>query len=160
MRRILFHHAAQAGDLHVDRTLHRGIFTAARQVHQLIAGERLTRMADQRLQYRKLAAGERHWFIFTEHFAGAEVEFELTKSDNSFFLRRRARQLISLATQHSADTRQQLTRVKRFWNVVVGTNLQAHDTVNLFPFRRHHNDRHRVTLAAQTAANRQAIFAG
>ena len=116
-------------------------------------------MAHQRFQYREFTAGQRHRLIFAEHLAGAEVQLELTKGDNRFFLRRRAWQFVSLTAQYGADTGQQLARVERFWDVVVGADFQAHDTVNFFPFRRDHNDRHRVALAAQAAANGQAIFA-
>ena len=159
MRRIFFHHAAQTGDLHVDRAFHCGVFATARQVHQLVAGERLTRVANQRFKHRELAAGERHWLVFTEHFARAEVQLELAEGNNGFFLRRCARQLVRLTAQHGANARQQFTRVKRFWNVVVGADFEAHDTVNFFALRRYHNDRHRVALAAQTAADREPVFA-
>ena len=159
MRRIFFHHTAQTRDLHVDRTLHRGVFTTTRQIHQLVTGERLTRVADQRFQHRELTAGERHWLIFTEHFTGAEVQLELTECNDGLFLRRRARQFVRLTTQHGANTRQQFTRVKRLWNVVISANLKADNTVNFFTLRRHHDDRHRVALAAQTATNREPVFA-
>lgn len=86
MRWIFFHHAAQTRNLHVDGAFHCGIFTATGKVHQLIAGERLTRMADQCLQYRKLTAGERHRLVFAEHFARTEVKFELTESNYRLFL--------------------------------------------------------------------------
>lgn len=115
-------------------------------------------MTHQRLQDRKFAAGQRHRLVFTEHLAGAQVQFEFTKGDNRLFLRWRARQFIRLTTQHRPNTGQQFTRVKRLRNVVVSPDFQANDPVNLFTFRRHHNDRHRVALTAQTTANRETIF--
>ncbi len=63
------------------------------------------------------------------------------------------------SAQHRADTSQQLTRVERFRNVVVGADFQPHDAIDLFAFRGDHNDRHRVALATQTAADGQAVFA-
>jgi len=74
-------------------------------------------------------------------------------------LRRRARQFVSLTTQHGADTGQQFTRVKWLRNIVVGADFQTNNTVNFFAFGGNHNDWHRVTLAAQAAANGQAVFA-
>ena len=158
MRRIFFHHATQTGNLDVDRTFHRRIFTTTGQVHQLVAGQRLTRMANQCFQHCKLTAGERHRLIFTEHFTRTEVQFELTKRNDRFFLRRRARQFIRLTAQDCANTCQQFTRVKRFRDVIVSADFQSNDTVHFFALRRNHNDRHRVALAAQATANRQAIF--
>ena len=135
------------------------LYSRPRAVHQLIARQRFTRVANQRLQDRELAAGQRHRFVFAEHLAGAEVQFEFAERDHRLFLRRRARQFVSPAAQHRTDASQQLTRVERLRNVVVGADFQPHDAIDLFAFGGDHNDRHRVALAAQAAADGQPIFA-
>ncbi|CCJ94451.1 Transcription accessory protein (S1 RNA-binding domain) [Cronobacter malonaticus 681] len=40
----------------------------------------------------------------------------------------------------------------------VREDFQPHDTIDLFAFRGDHDDRHRVALAAQTAADRKPVF--
>lgn len=85
--------------------------SAARQIHLFITGERLSRMADQGCKPRELIAGQRHRLLFKEHLTDTEIKLELAKGDDSLFLRRRRRQLVSLPSQYRADTRQQFTGV-------------------------------------------------
>ena len=57
--------------------------------------------------------------------------------------------------QHRVDARDQLARVERFGQVVVGAHLQADDAVDVLALRREHDDRDRRRLR-RAAAGRSA----
>ena len=61
--------------------------------------------------------------------------------------------------QHDLDARQQLARVERLGQVVVGAHLQADDAVGLVAARGQHDHRD-FRLRAQLAAQRQPVVAG
>src|SRR5689334_14181298 len=55
VRRIVLDDLAQPRDLHVDRAVEHLVLAAARELHQLVARERLARVLDQHLEHRELA---------------------------------------------------------------------------------------------------------
>ena len=58
------------------------------------------------------------------------------------------------------NTGEQLARVERFAQVVVGADFQSHDAVHVFALGREHDDGRAVAVGAQAAADGQAILAG
>jgi transposase-like protein len=63
------------------------------------------------------------------------------------------------AAQHAADARQQLARLERLGQVVVGAHLEAEDAVQRLVAGGQHDDR-QGRLRAQLAAQGQAVVAG
>ncbi len=85
------------------------------------------------LQYRKLTAGERHRLIFAEHLRVPRLSLNLPKAITASSCDARpAVRWPDDAAPHECGPA--ITRVKRFWNVVVSANLQANDTSTSSPF--------------------------
>ncbi len=61
------------------------------------------------------------------------------------------------ASQHVAHAREQLARVERLREVIVGADLEADDAVHLVALAGQHNDRH-LTGGTQLAADGEAVF--
>lgn len=66
---------------------------------------------------------------------------------------------IAGAAQNRADTRKYLAKMERLGDVVVGTDLQADDSINNVTLSRHHDDRKRGALADLTC-DAQAVHIG
>src|SRR5258708_10299016 len=92
--RIGFDQLAQTRDLHVEAAVEHLIFTAARELHQLFAGERLARMAREYLQHGELARSERNFLAGLGQRARGEIECELAELEHLGGFRRRARQVL------------------------------------------------------------------
>src|SRR4029077_3108097 len=60
--------------------------------------------------------------------------------------------------QHSLDARYELTRIERLRQVIVSSDLEAHDTIDIVAFGGQHDDRHFFSGSAQTAADRKPVF--
>ena len=65
-----------------------------------------------------------------------------------------------MAAEHRVNARDELARIERLRQIVVGAHLESDDAVDVLAFGRQHDDRHRLAGAAQPAAYRQAVFAG
>ncbi len=65
-----------------------------------------------------------------------------------------------MAAQHGVDARDQLARIERLGQVVVGAHLEADDAIDVLALGGQHDDRHRLARAAQAPADREAVFAG
>src|SRR5438876_10827302 len=76
MRRIVLDDLAQPRDLHVDRAVEHLVLAAARELHQLVARERLARVLHQHLEDGELAGGERDALALPGERARREVELE------------------------------------------------------------------------------------
>jgi hypothetical protein len=70
---------------------------------------------------------------------------------------RRGRAAVS--THHRADARQQLARVERLGQVIVGADLEADDAVDILALGRQHDDGRKPRLPAQAPRHRQAVLA-
>ena len=57
------------------------------------------------------------------------------------------------------DAGNQLARIERLRQVIVGAHLESHDPVDVLPLRRQHDDRHRLAGAAQPPADGEAVLA-
>ena len=158
--RIRFDQLAQARDLHVEAAVEHFVFTAACELHQLFARQRLARMTREHLQHREFTGGERNFLARLRQRARREVQRELAELEHLGGFRRRARQFgRRLAAQHRMNARHEFARVERLRQVIVGAHLEADDAIHVFTLRGEHDDRRAVVAAAQAAADRQAVFA-
>ena len=131
-----------------------------RQLGELVAGEGLARVAHQCLEHREFAGGECDQLAFLRETAQRQVEFEGAEGDGLRFQGRRARCFLRrTAAQHRVHARQQLARVERLGQVVVGADLEADDAVDVLHLGGEHDDGRTVAGGAQPAADRQAILA-
>ncbi len=65
-----------------------------------------------------------------------------------------------MAAQHRVDARDELARIERLGQVVVGAHLEADDAIDVLALGRQHDDRHRLAGAAQAPAHGETVFAG
>src|SRR5260221_5565581 len=80
VRVVFLDDLAQARDLHVDRAVEHAILAAARELHELVARQRLARMLHQHFQHRELPRGQGDGLAVARpaargggEFAGAEA---------------------------------------------------------------------------------------
>ena len=79
--------------------------------------------------------------------------------DTAFGRRRAGRGPFAMPAQHRVNARDELARVERLRQVIVGAHLEADDAIDFLAFRRQHDDRHRFAGAAQSAADGQPVLA-
>ena len=92
--------------------------------------------------------------------ARREIERVRAEGDRAVRRRRAGRETLGLPAQHGVDARDQLARIERLGEVIVGAHLQADDAIDVLALGGEHDDRHRLAGAAQAAAYRQAVLAG
>jgi len=117
-------------------------------------------MLHQRLEHGELAGGKHVYLVALLQFAGAEEQLVVAKGDHLILAGRRARHLRRLPAQHGTNPREQLARVERLGQVIVGALLEPLDATGLVALGGEHDDRNLVVRLAQAPAGRQTIFAG
>ena len=73
---------------------------------------------------------------------------------------RARREPLRLPAQHRVDARDELARIERLRQVVVGAHLEPDDAIDVLALRRQHDDRHAFAGAAQPAADGEPVLAG
>ena len=156
--RIGFDEFAQTRNHHVHAAVVRVVLAAARQTHQLIARQRLPRPADKRGKDGEFARGQALHDAIAAQFARAQIECTSTE----FHISTRARRAGGYATaaQHGAHAGNQFARTAGLRKVVIRADFQADDAIHFVALGREHHDRCFHALATQSAADRQAVFAG
>ena len=101
----------------------------------------------------------RHLAVALER-AGAEVEHVAAEADAALGGGRARRRALAVTPQHRVDARDELARVERLRQVIVGAHLEADDAIDVLALRGQHDDGRRVARAAQAPAHRQAVLAG
>ena len=90
----------------------------------------------------------------------ARFEPELAELDDLRVGARRARRRgRRAAPQHRLDARDELARIERLREVVVGADFEPDDAVDVVAFRGEHDDRHVFVAAAQPPADRKPVLA-
>ena len=117
-------------------------------------------MLDQRLEHGEFAGGEHVHFVALLQLAGGQRQLVLAEAHRLVLAGRGARHHRRLAAQHGLDPRQQLARVERLGQVVVGAAFQALDAAGFVTLGGEHDDRHLVVRLAQATAGGQAVLAG
>ena len=118
-------------------------------------------MAYQRFEHRKFARGQRQLLAIFLQDAQPQIKRKGTKGDHFLILRWCTWHFTGgTAAQHRVDSGQQLARVEWLGQIVVGTHLQPHDTVNVLAFGGQHDDGSFVIGGPQPATNGQAVLAG
>ena len=70
------------------------------------------------------------------------------------------RDAFRVAAQDGLDARDELARIERLRQVVVGAHLETDDAVDVLAFCRQHHDGDVFTGGAQAAADREPVLAG
>ena len=157
---IGFDELAQPRDLDVEAAVEGAVFAPAGQQHQLLARQGLAGMAGERLEHREFAAGERHRLAFAGEGAQGQVEMEVAETDFGRLGTGRPGRLGGwLAPKHRVDPGQQLARIERLGNVVVGAHFETDDAVDVIALGGEHDDRRGVAGTPQAAHDRQAVLA-
>ena len=65
-----------------------------------------------------------------------------------------------MPAQHRVNAGDELARIERLRQIVVGAHFEPDDAIDVLALRRQHDDRHRLAGAAQAAAYRQPVLAG
>ncbi len=159
VRGIGFDQLAQPRHLHVDRPVEHVVVAPARQEGQLLARERLPRMLDEDLHQRELAGREMDRRVAAGQRPCREIQRERPEGDLALGRRRTGSPPIGLAAQDGMDARDELARIERLRQVVVGTHLEPDDAVDLFALRGQHDDRDALARAAYPPADREAVLA-
>ena len=157
---VILELSAQAADRDVDRAVERASLAPAQQVQQHVAGQHPVRPVQHRHQQVILAAGQHHLHpVRVEQAAPRRLQQPAAEAQAA---RRRLHpplRPLGTAPQHRPDARQQLARVERLGQVVVGAELEPDDPVRLLDPRGQQDDRH-VGLGAQPAREVEATLAG
>ena len=118
-------------------------------------------MTGKGFQHGKFAGRKRHGFAVFAQFATAEVEFKLAEY-HYFLVQRRGARFIGARTaaKHGVDAGEQFARIEGLGDVIVGTEFQTDDAIDVFATGGEHQHRRHVLACTQTAQNLQAVFAG
>ena len=92
--------------------------------------------------------------------ARGEVERVRPERHAAFVAGRAGRDALAMPAQHRVDARDELARIERLGQVVVGAHLEADDAVDVLALGRQHDDRHGLAGAAQAPADGQPVLAG
>src|SRR5262245_45161220 len=150
--RIALDFPAQPRHLHIDIA---DVAAEPRRLRQFLARHRLSRLLRQYRQETGLGGGEVNNGVAAEQFAAREVETKIAKAD---FTRRRRR--AGPALQDIADAQDELARLERLDEVIIGAVLEAVDPILGLSHRRQQQDRHaHPRILAQRAGQREAALA-
>src|SRR5439155_3218876 len=148
---------AQPADSHVDRAVEWIGTAPARPVEELVAREHAAWPLDEAGEQVELGRGQGHArSVGALDAARIEIDDEAAEAAPAPLTGTRSGYL--RASQDGADARQQLARVERLAQIVVGAELEPDDTVDVVVLGSEHQDRRRTTRA-QTPADRQAVLA-
>jgi hypothetical protein len=111
--------------------------------------------AQQMFEQAELNGGEFHHAAVAAHRVRAEVHLQIADAEPARLF---ALDLMG-AAQDSANARDELARVKRFGQVIVGPDLQADDAVHFVAARGEDEHRH-LRMLAQAAQHVEPIHAG
>ncbi len=118
-------------------------------------------MLGEHFQQREFSGGQRDPGAGFGQAAGAEVEPEVPELDGLIRVAGCARRCRRwLPAQHGLDACHQFARIEGFGHVVIGSDLESDDAVNVVTLGCEHDDGHRFATAAQPPADRQSIFSG
>ena len=151
---------AQPRHLHVDRAVEHVVVAAAGEERQLLARQRLARVLREHLDERELARREVDRRVAVDERARREVERERTERDLALGRRRTRREAFGVPAQHGLDAGDELARIERLRQVVVGAHLETDDAVDVLALGGQHDDGHAVAGGAQAAADREPVLAG
>ena len=158
--RIFVELLSNAAHLQVDRALERVRVASLREVEQLVATEHALGMLEEDLEQAKLRTRQHDDdALRIDEMPCGEVERPSRKAHARRRRRLEARWQRLGAPQDAADARQQLSRLERLGEIVVGAHFQADDAIDRLAARGQHDHR-QVRARAQRAAQLQAVLAG
>src|SRR5690242_21735981 len=118
-------------------------------------------MLNEYFEEREFAGRERHVVAVACQAAGAEVQAKITEFDDLRIGARRARWCgWRAASQYRLYPGDELARIERFRQVIIGTDFQSDDAVDIVTFRGEHDDRHVLVAASQPTADRKTVLTG
>ena len=143
--------------MHVDAAVEGVQRVALEGVHDLVARQHAARGARQHYQQVELVRREVARLAGQPRLAGGQINDQTTKLELVL-----GRGLGRRAAQQSLEPGQQLARLERLGQVVVGADLQADDAVHGFAARREHQQRQaaRAGFGAQLAREVQPVAVG
>ena len=142
--------------MHVDGAVKRIQLAAAHRFHDLVACQHPAGPLGQRHQQIELVGGQ--FAVLRVHHHGARIPVDFQRAKAHLLGRRRA--AVGAPAQHCAHAGQQLARLKRLGQVVVGTHLQADDAVHRVALGCEHQHRYLGAAACERTdapAHLQAI---
>src|SRR5690606_11425892 len=150
--RVLLDLGAQPLDMHVHQPGVGRVAVAPDLLEQHLAGEHLPGLAGQGDQQVELQRGQRDRLPVPLHGVPGHVDHQV--ADGELFRCRLLR-----PAQPRADAGDQLLRLERLHDVVVGTRFEAHDDVDRVALGREHDDGY-AGLRPDQAADLDAVPAG
>ena len=121
----------------VDRAVERSDGFAPYRVEQLLAGEAPARALRQREQQVELIGGHRARLAVDPHHAPAAIQLEAPEAKRCRTARGRQRR----PPQDRPQPGQQLARLERLGQVVIGAKLQTDNAIKRVALCRQHQDR-------------------
>ena len=88
-----------------------------------------------------------------------EIEYVRAKWDAAVRGGCAERRVLAVTTEHRVDAGDELARIERFAEIIVGAHLETDDAIDVFAFGCQHDDRDRFAGAAEATAHRQAVLA-
>jgi hypothetical protein len=157
--RIVFDRGADAADMYVDGAVEGFERFPLDGAQQELARQHPARMAREHLQQIELVGRHRPVFPIDACLTGGRVDIEAPEAQDLFGLRIARRQTARAAAGNGAQPRQQLARLERFGEIVVGADLQPDHAVERVAARRQH-EHGQIAVRAQAAADVEAVAVG
>jgi len=151
---------AQPRDLDVDRAVEHVVVAAASEQRQLFARERLPRVLREDLDQRELGGREVNGRIPIGKGARREIQRERAERHLAVRFGSARSEPLRVPAQHGMDARNELARVERLRQIVVGPHLEPDDAIHVLAFRGEHHDRHVFAGGAQPSAHGEPVLAG
>src|SRR5919204_2491975 len=148
--RIVLDGGADARDVHVDRAVEGLELLALHEVHQRLAREDASGALGERHEEIELERREAALRAVEPHAARVAIDLQPAVAQHA-----RLRRAIG-APQERLQAGEQLARLERLWQIVVGADLEADDAVHRLAARREHEHR-QLPARAQPAADLEAV---
>jgi len=140
--------------MHVDRPIEPLQFFAPRKIHQLLARKDPAGMPGKGQQQIELIGGQDFLFAINPHRARSGIDLEPAEAQPGL-----VPFWIAPPPQDRLEPRQQLARVERLGQIIIGAEFEPDNPVGVLAARGQHQDRH-VALRAQAAADFEPIDIG
>src|SRR5229473_8368509 len=133
--RIAFDFFAQAADVHVHAARSDETIGAPDGIEKLVARENAIRPRSKVIEQPEFERAERNGLPGMTDAIRRRIDGQLADLNGAGRVGRRLR-----ATEQRFDARQQFARAERLGHVIVGTHLQAHNTIGFFAARGEHEN--------------------
>jgi hypothetical protein len=133
--------ATKVANVEVDTSIERGEFSVENILDKCLTGQNLTGRFEKHAQQIELRSGQPERLTRLRYCARCQIEFDIAGMDHRGAGCCIAFGLPSGPAEYGRDSGDQFAGTERLWQVVIGAEFKAQDSVELVPFRRKHQNR-------------------